>query len=140
MGDGPIDVIVVASPNSQLDYIWQYPPYVNQIERFAAFSRYAFYDKRGCGLSDRTVEPPTIAEDVSDAISILDELQIERAHLWGTVDGGSAALALAATHPDRVAKVAVYEATCCAVATEDFPWAVDRAEAEALESSGVESG
>jgi class 3 adenylate cyclase len=123
---------------THLDYGWQYPPVVRSIERFAAFSRFVMFDKRGCGLSDRTVEPPTIAESVSDVVAILDDLGIERAHLFGEGEGGSAALALAAAHPDRVAKVAVYGAVCRPVATEDFPWGIDPVEAEAIPSA-VES-
>ena len=132
VGDGPIDVLVLFPGVTQLDYAWQYPPVVNFFERLAAFSRLVIYDKRGSGLSDRTVEPPTIAESVSDAVAILDELGIERAHPFGLGDGGSTALALAAAHPDRVTKIALYGAVCCAVATEDFPWGLDPVEAAAM--------
>ncbi len=135
IGDGPIDVLYLAPGISHLDYRWQYPPYAHIHDRLAAFSRVVMYDKRGCGLSDRTVQPPTIAEEVSDAVAILDELGIERVHLFGTADGGAAALALAAAHPDRVAKVAVYGALCRGVATEDFPWAPDPVEADAMASA-----
>ena len=107
IGDGPIDVLYLAPGISHLDYRWQYPPYAHIHDRLAAFSRLVAYDKRGCGLSDRKVEPPTTAEEVSDAVAILDELGIEHAHLFGEADGGATALALTAAHPDRVAKVAV---------------------------------
>jgi class 3 adenylate cyclase len=135
VGDGPISVLLLKSGITHLDYFWQYPPVVRFIERFASFSRFVMFDKRGCGLSDRTVEPPTIAEDVSDVVAVLDHLGIERAHLFGEGDGGAAALALAAAHPDRVTKVAVIGAVCCVVATEDFPWGIDPVEAEAIPSA-----
>jgi pimeloyl-ACP methyl ester carboxylesterase len=86
VGDGPSSVLFMASGINHLDYGWQYPPVVRSIERFAAFSRFVMFDKRGCGLSDRTVQPPTIDESVSDVVAILDELGIERAHLFG--EGG----------------------------------------------------
>ncbi len=135
IGEGPIDVLWLAPGITHLDYRSQYQPFVHFHDRLAAFSRLAVYDKRGCGLSDRTVEPPTIDESVSDAVAILDELGIERAHLFGDGEGGAAALALAAAHPDRVARVAVYGVVCRGVATEDFPWGLDPAEAEATASA-----
>ena len=60
VGDGPIDVFYLTAGISHLDYFWEQPPVVHFIERFASFSRFVMFDKRGCGLSDRTVEPPTI--------------------------------------------------------------------------------
>jgi class 3 adenylate cyclase len=133
VGDGPIDVLKLTPGISHLDLGWEYPPFASYLGRFASFSRLAVFDKRGSGLSDRTVEPPTIDEEVSDAVAVLDELGIERVHLFGVLDGGAAALVFAATHPDRVAKVAVYGAICRAVA-EDFPLVGDPDEAGATTS------
>lgn len=133
VGDGPIDVLKLTPGISHLDLGWEYPPFAYYLERFGAFSRLVVYDKRGSGLSDRTVKPPTLDEEVSDAVAVLDALGIERAHLFGVLDGGAAALMLAATHPDRVGKVAVYGAICRAVA-EDFPLAHDPVEAGATAS------
>jgi len=132
VGGGALDVLYLAPGISHLDYGWRYPPYVDHIDRFTSYSRLVLFDKRGCGLSDRTVEAPTIPESVSDAVAVLDSVGVGRVHLFGVGEGASAALALAAAHPDRVAKVAVYGAICCAIATDDFPWAAESAESERL--------
>jgi len=138
IGHGPIDVVFLSGGLSHLDYSWQLPPVVRFIERFSSFSRLVIYDPRGCGLSDRSTEPATIAEGVSDAIAILDELGIERANLFGQFDGGSTFLALAAAHPDRVNKVAVDGAVCRFAGLEDLLVPFDRRDAEAT-AAGMES-
>jgi len=106
VGDGPIGLMTVASGLTHLGYVRQYAPLARFLERLASFSRLVLYDPRGFGLSDRSPDPPSMAEAVADAVTILDELGMERANLWGHLDGGSTALALAATHPDRVSRVA----------------------------------
>ncbi|MCS6932700.1 MAG: alpha/beta hydrolase [Acetobacteraceae bacterium] len=44
---------------------------------------------------------------VADAVALLDHLGVGRAHLVGGKIGGTVALAVAARHPDRVARLAV---------------------------------
>lgn len=65
-------------------------------------------DHRGHGGSDK----PTRIEDyglnlVSDAVALLDHLEIPKAHVVGYSMGGATALNVAARHPDRVLSVAV---------------------------------
>ena len=65
------------------------------------------YDLRGHGLSDA----PTAATDYSaahlagDLVGVLDALRIERAAIVGFSLGGGPALALAASHPERVSRL-----------------------------------
>jgi pimeloyl-ACP methyl ester carboxylesterase len=60
------------------------------------------YDHRGVGRSAATEAPFTIAHLAQDALALLDELGIERAHVLGISMGGMVAQELALSAPDRV--------------------------------------
>lgn len=60
------------------------------------------YDNRGIGDSDVPEGPYTVAELADDALQVLDEAAIDRAHVVGTSLGGMVAQELARRAPDRV--------------------------------------
>jgi pimeloyl-ACP methyl ester carboxylesterase len=65
-------------------------------------------DQRGHGLSDKPHDPEDYGlEFVEDVVRLLEELEIEKAHIVGYSMGGSLALRLAAGHPDRVRSVVI---------------------------------
>jgi pimeloyl-ACP methyl ester carboxylesterase len=59
------------------------------------------YDHRGNGRSEAPDAPATMATFVEDCLAVLDELRIERAHVYGQSFGGSVAQELGLTHPER---------------------------------------
>jgi pimeloyl-ACP methyl ester carboxylesterase len=68
-------------------------------------------DHRGHGKSMRcppSVEPAALVEDV---VAWLDELELERVALVGQSFGGHIAFLIAASHPDKVARLVVAEAS-----------------------------
>ena len=60
------------------------------------------FDNRGIGESDAPPGPYTVAEMAEDAVQVLDEAGVDRAHVVGTSLGGMVAQELALAHPDRV--------------------------------------
>jgi pimeloyl-ACP methyl ester carboxylesterase len=68
-------------------------------------------DQRGHGASARV--PTTVAPGafVGDVVAWLDELELERASLVGQSFGGLIAFLTAASHPERVTRLAVAEAS-----------------------------
>jgi 3-oxoadipate enol-lactonase len=60
------------------------------------------FDNRGIGESDAPPGPYTVADMAADAIGVLDEAGVGRAHVVGTSLGGMVAQELALTNPDRV--------------------------------------
>jgi 3-oxoadipate enol-lactonase len=71
--------------------------------------RLVAYHRRGYGASDRADPPVSLAQQAADALALLDELGIERAHLAGHSLGGNVAIELALTAPARVASLALLE-------------------------------
>ena len=59
-------------------------------------------DNRGCGRSSTPWRPWTTRTMASDAVAVLDELGVERAHVSGASLGGMVAQELALEFPERV--------------------------------------
>jgi pimeloyl-ACP methyl ester carboxylesterase len=55
------------------------------------------YHRRGFADSSRPPGPTTIAEHAADAVGLLDQLSIDRAHVVGHSSGAAIALEMAAT-------------------------------------------
>jgi pimeloyl-ACP methyl ester carboxylesterase len=67
-------------------------------------------DARGHGESGKPVTAYAPHEFVADAIAILDALAIDRAVVVAHSMGGTHAIRLAATHPDRVTRLVIVDA------------------------------
>src|SRR3990170_3784786 len=78
------------------------PGWTRNIPHLAETLHVIAYDHRGNGWSDAPDEPQTMKTFVDDAIAILDNLEIERAHVYGQSFGGMVALELALAWAERV--------------------------------------
>jgi len=78
-----------------------------QVEVLARRFRLVRADIRGHGRSPAPPGPYTIAELGGDLVALLDDLDIERAHLCGLSLGGMVGMWVAAHHPDRVDRLVV---------------------------------
>ncbi len=67
--------------------------------------RVVSFDNRGVGESEKPPGPYTAAEMAEDALQVLDEARVARAHVVGASLGGMIAQELAAAHPERVEKL-----------------------------------
>jgi pimeloyl-ACP methyl ester carboxylesterase len=76
---------------------WE-PVLLPLVERFSVVC----FDNRGIGESDAPPRPYTVAEMAGDAVQVLDEAGVERAHVVGTSLGGMVAQELALAYPERV--------------------------------------
>jgi len=101
-GGGDHTVVAVPPTAQNIDLSWEQPAVRAMLERFASFSRYLHFDKRGTGCSDRKGRIADLDERVDDLRAVMDHAGIEHAHLFGNSEGGPMTLLFAATYPDRV--------------------------------------
>jgi len=80
------------------------------------------YDRPGYGRSPRATTP---LRPVDHLVALLDALALDRVHLVGNSNGGGTLLALAVTHPDRVASM-----TLLCTAVPGYPWPEDAGDPE----------
>jgi aminoacrylate hydrolase len=79
-----------------------------QMEALTATFPVVLYDHRGTGRSVRELPSPYAVQDMADDIvKVMDALGLAKAHVVGHAAGGNAGLALALSHPDRLAKLVV---------------------------------
>ena len=94
-GDGPPLLLIHGLGYAR----WGWEPVVEPLAR--SFDVILF-DNRGIGESDAPAGPYTAAELARDAQQVLDEAEVERAHVLGTSLGGMVAQELALDTPGRV--------------------------------------
>ena len=123
VGKGPPDIVFIWGPFSNIEVVWEHPPARRSLERFSSFGRLIQFDRRGTGLSDRSVALPTLEEQMDDVVAVLDAVGTDTAALVGGGDGALMMMLFAATHPDRTSALVVSDARVRIVASEDFPWA-----------------
>lgn len=123
-GDGPLDLVLVPGFVSHLDIDWEDPRYAHMLKRLSSFARLIRFDKRGTGLSDRTVGLPDLETRMDDVRAVMDAAGSERAALYGYSEGGPMCCLFAATYPERVSALVIYASYAKRRdPDEDYPWA-----------------
>lgn len=108
-------------------------------ERLTQRMRVLRFDKRGTGASDRVAGMPSLEERMDDVRAVMDAVGSERAALLGHVDGAAMAILFAATYPERVFALVLFQGKPRFVRAPDFPWAPTREEYERdIQSSAAE--
>jgi pimeloyl-ACP methyl ester carboxylesterase len=89
------------------------------------------FDKRGTGASDRVSGVPSLEERMDDVRAVMDAVGSERAALLGHVDGAAMAILFAATYPERVFALVLFQGKPRFVRAPGFSWAPTREQYEA---------
>jgi DNA-binding SARP family transcriptional activator/pimeloyl-ACP methyl ester carboxylesterase len=106
--DGPDDLVFLPGFGGNVEIRWEEPNLSRLYRRLARSRRLVLLDRRGTGLSDRDTGVPPIEDQVDDVLAVMEAAGVERAALFGVMDGGALALLVAARHPQRVRAVATY--------------------------------
>lgn len=123
VGSAPVDLVFVRGFAGDLLSAWEQPLLVRFIEELSEFARVIMLDKRGTGLSDRVREVPTLETRMDDVRAVLDDLGSERAVLWTAQEGARLAALFAATYPERVFGLVLFDPTAKGLRSDDYPWA-----------------
>jgi pimeloyl-ACP methyl ester carboxylesterase len=131
IGEGP-DLVVAPGFISHLDIMWEEPSVVHFYSRLASFRRVVIFDKRGTGLSDPVMHAPTLEESVDDLRAVMDAAGCERADLVGISEGGTMAMLMTASHPERVNALVLYGTFSRLLRAPDYPLGVTEEQLAAL--------
>ena len=124
-GDGPVDLLVLGGAKVPLDLFWEVPDLVGIRRRLSRFSRAAWVEPRGWGVSDRDLDPASAFDpDVTDQelTAVAGAVSSERFALLAADVAGPYAIRYAATHPDRVSALILFGTFASYVQDEECPW------------------
>jgi pimeloyl-ACP methyl ester carboxylesterase len=121
LGDGPVDLIFVTGFVGHLEIALELGLARRFFDRLGSFARVIFFDKRGFGLSDRGAGSYTIEAVAEDMVTLLDEVGMERAAVFGVSEGGPTAALFAATHADRTTALVQYGTYGRVSSAPDYP-------------------
>ena len=98
-----------------------------QVGAFASAYRVITFDLRGHGRSDKPAGPYSIDLFASDAVGLLEALEVEAAHIVGISLGGAVAFQLALDHPALVKTLTIVNsAPTMGISEEDARREIER--------------
>lgn len=106
-GEGRFDLVVVPGAVTHLDLQWKLP-WFQGFRSLGRVCRVVVFDKRGTGLSDRSLGFGSLEERSDDIRAVLDAAGSRRAVIYGISEGGPMALLFAATYPERTQALVLY--------------------------------
>jgi class 3 adenylate cyclase len=100
-GEGPFDMVLLLPWGSHVELAWDVPVMRALFERLGSFARVINFDKRGVGLSDKSMGFSSPETRMDDIRAVMDAAGSERAAIMGWSEGVQLALLFAASYPDR---------------------------------------
>jgi class 3 adenylate cyclase/pimeloyl-ACP methyl ester carboxylesterase len=120
VGDGPVDLVFVSGFTTHLDLVWELPHFA-WLEQLDGVARVITFDKRGTGLSDRSLGFGSVEERADDIRAVMDAAGSERAFLHGVSEGGPMSILFAASFPERVRGLVLYGTMARLSQADDYP-------------------
>ena len=127
VGDGPTDLVFLPFL-SNLYTLWQAPKFAEFGYRLAEGRRLIVVNARGVGLSDRP-RGFTIESRMDDLRAVMDAVGSERPALLGIAEAAATCAVFAASNPDRVERLVLYD-----------PWSQSVFDARARPAAREDSG
>ncbi len=122
-GSGKRTVIGVPGASQNIDVIWENAEAAAFLERLGSMCRVIHFDKRGTGVSDRGIPPPSLDARVQDLVAVMRAEAVDRAIVAGWSEGGTLAAFFAATYPERAEGLILSGASASFIRRDDHPWA-----------------
>src|SRR6266508_3290620 len=127
LGEGDLDLVFIPGFISNGDLSWQAPLFSELFRRFESFARMITFDKRGTGLSERTLGFGSAEDRMDDIRAVMDAAGCERAALVGISEGGPLTILFAATYPERVSALVPWGTFARIQQGPDYPLGIDPA-------------
>src|SRR5262249_50765752 len=128
VGDGPVDLLWIPVFAQHVELSWDEPYRRAWLEALASDYRLIVFDKRGTGLSDHAVGAPPVEVRMDDCRVVLDAAGSRRAAILTSGDASDLGVVFAATYPDRVIALVMWEGRFRGTWAPDYPWAPPREE------------
>ena len=122
-GSGSIDLVYIPGWVSNIDWMWSCPELVSFLHELGKIARVILFDKRGTGLSDRTVDFSSLEERMEDIQADMNAAGSDREVIFGHSEGGSVYSLFAATYPDKVISLITFGVFAKRRYSRDYPWA-----------------
>ena len=126
-GEG-CDLLWIPGFAQHIELSWDEPYRRRWLEDLASTFRLIVFDKRGTGLSDRVDEASALDVRMDDVRAVLDAAGSRRAAILTAGDGSDLALVFAATYPERVLALVLWDGNYRGSWAPDWPWAPPREE------------
>jgi len=130
LGERTVDLVMVPGFVSHVEVAWEEPRLARFLANLASFSRLIVFDKRGTGMSDPVLSPPSVDQRMDDIAAVMDAVGSERAAVFGVSEGGTLSLLFALAHPDRAEALILYGSWAKRVRGPDYPYGHSEAELE----------
>ncbi|MEK6273786.1 MAG: adenylate/guanylate cyclase domain-containing protein [Actinomycetota bacterium] len=127
-GDGPADLVFLPFL-SNLYTLWEFKQWGRFCERLAVGRRIILINPRGVGLSDRT-RGFTVESRVDDIRAVIDAEGVKRVPLLAIGDSAATSAVFAASYPDRVERLVLFNPVRRGVAPEDRDGALKQLQEE----------
>ncbi len=121
-GSGPVDLVYVPGLYNHVEAVWDLPGYADWMERLGGFARVISFDKRGSGMSDALLAPPTLEQRMADVRGVMDAVGCRSAWLLGVSEGGPMCILFAATYPERTRGLVLWGAYARYCSAPDYAW------------------
>ena len=121
-GQGERELVLVIDWASHLEVFWEIPFMVEFLEGLGRIGRVLSFDMRGIGMSDPVPGGVLAVEDwVGDVAAVIDAAGFGRATMVAQGHACQLALMAAATHPERIESLVLFNGFARLLRDDDYP-------------------
>ncbi len=132
VGEGDLDIVYVPGYVSHVELQWEPNPMRGFVAGLARMGRVITFDKRGTGLSDRSLGAGTLEDRMDDIRAVMDAAGVERAAVVGMSEGGPLSVLFAATYPERVTSLVLFASFARLLGGDDHAPGIEPSHARSL--------
>jgi len=121
VGEGRPDILFIPGFVSNVEKMWDLPSWARMLERMSSFGRLVVFDKRGTGLSDRSLGSGSASDRMDDVRAVVEAAGLERPVVIGLSEGGPLAILYATTYPQRVRSLVLWGTYARLHSAPDYP-------------------